>query len=69
MVLRHTGGTRVVGWPVAERVTSSALASQALDRRLATRDDLEDIADGWRRWAKQHDGWFTVLDGEVLCRG
>ncbi|HEX8759620.1 MAG TPA: methyltransferase domain-containing protein, partial [Pseudonocardiaceae bacterium] len=53
----------------AERVTSSTLADQVLDRHLATREDLEDIADGWRRWAERDDGWFTVLNGEVLCRG
>ena len=52
----------------AERVISSALADQALDRQLASRQDLEDIADGWRRWTEQDDGWFTVLNGEVLCR-
>jgi ubiquinone/menaquinone biosynthesis C-methylase UbiE len=52
----------------AERVTSSALADHALDRHLATREDLEDIADGWRQWAEHDDGWFTVLNAEVLCR-
>jgi ubiquinone/menaquinone biosynthesis C-methylase UbiE len=52
----------------AQRVTSSALADQALERQLATREDLEDMADGWRHWAEQDDGWFAVLHGEVLCR-
>jgi len=52
----------------AQRVTASALAGQAVDRNLATRDDLEDIADGWRQWAAQNDGWFALLHGEVLCR-
>ena len=52
----------------AQRVTASALAGQAVDRNLATRDDLEDIADGWRQWAVQDDGWFAILHGEVLCR-
>jgi len=52
----------------AQRVTSSALANQALEQRLATREGLADMADGWRHWAEQDDGWFTVLHGEVLCR-
>jgi 2-polyprenyl-3-methyl-5-hydroxy-6-metoxy-1,4-benzoquinol methylase len=52
----------------AQRVTASALAGQAVNRNLATRDDLEDIADGWRQWAVQDDGWFAILHGEVLCR-
>ncbi|MGH3695887.1 MAG: methyltransferase domain-containing protein [Pseudonocardiaceae bacterium] len=52
----------------ADRVTTSALANQALERQLATREDLQDIADAWRQWAEQDDGWFAVLHGEVLCR-
>lgn len=52
----------------AERVTSSALAGQALDLQLATREDLADMAAGWRQWSEQDDGWFAVLNGEVLCR-
>jgi 2-polyprenyl-3-methyl-5-hydroxy-6-metoxy-1,4-benzoquinol methylase len=52
----------------AERITSSALADQALDRQLATRGDLQDLAVAWRRWAAQDDGWFAVLNAEVLCR-
>ena len=53
----------------ADRVTSSALAHQALSRHLATRQDLEDMAIAWRQWAEQDDGWFAVLHGEVLCHG
>ncbi|MGH3811206.1 MAG: methyltransferase domain-containing protein [Pseudonocardiaceae bacterium] len=52
----------------ADRVTSSALAAQALDRHLATRKDLEDMADAWHHWAAQDDGWFAILHAEVLCR-
>ncbi len=52
----------------AQRITSSALAVQILDRHLATREDLEDMADGWRQWAEHEDGWFAVLHGELLCR-
>jgi len=51
----------------ADRVTSSALAAQAVDRNHATRDDLEHIALAWRRWAEHDDGWFAALHGEVLC--
>ncbi len=51
----------------AERVTSSALANQALDRHLATCEDIQDMADGWRQWAEQDDSWFAVLHGEVVC--
>jgi ubiquinone/menaquinone biosynthesis C-methylase UbiE len=52
----------------ADRVTTSTLADQALDRQLATREDLQDMADAWHHWAEQNDSWFAVLHGEVLCR-
>ncbi|MGH3773857.1 MAG: methyltransferase domain-containing protein [Pseudonocardiaceae bacterium] len=53
----------------ADRVTSSALAAQAVDRNLATREDLEDMALAWRHWTEQDDGWFATLHGEVVCQG
>lgn len=52
----------------ADRVTVSALADQAVDRGFATRADLAEIAEAWRRWAADPDGWFAVLHGEILCR-
>jgi 2-polyprenyl-3-methyl-5-hydroxy-6-metoxy-1,4-benzoquinol methylase len=51
----------------ADRVTSSALATQAIDRHLATREDLTDIALAWHHWAAQDNAWFATLHGEVLC--
>ncbi|HKC28606.1 MAG TPA: methyltransferase domain-containing protein [Jatrophihabitans sp.] len=53
------------GW--AERITQSALATQAVERGLATAAELDEIAVGWRTWAAQPDGWFAVLHGEILC--
>jgi hypothetical protein len=52
----------------ADRVVDSALARQAVDRGFATEAELADIARGWRRWAEQDDGWFSVLHGEILAR-
>lgn len=52
----------------AERITSSAVADQALAAGLAERGDLEELAEGWRRWAASPEGWFAVLHGEVRCR-
>ena len=51
----------------AERVTRSALAEQALARGFASQQELDDLADGWRHWARQDDGWFAVLNAEILC--
>jgi SAM-dependent methyltransferase len=52
----------------ADRIQTSALADQLLDQRLAGREELEAIADGWRAWAADPDGWISLHHGEVLAR-
>jgi SAM-dependent methyltransferase len=51
----------------AERMTSSAIARQALRDGRATDAQLAAIAEAWRTWAAAEDGWFAVLHGEILC--
>jgi SAM-dependent methyltransferase len=53
----------------AERVVGSAMADQAMERGLASAEDLGRLAQGWRRWAASPDAWFAVLHGELLCTG
>lgn len=52
----------------AERVTDSAFASQAVELGLADADRLAELAAAWREWSESDDAWFTVLNGEILCR-
>jgi hypothetical protein len=52
----------------ADRVTQSAMATQAKRDGLATGDDLRRISAGWRTWAAADDGWISILHGEILCR-
>ena len=52
----------------ADRLTASSFGEQAVAERLASRSDLERLADGWLRWAQAPDGWLAILHGEVLCR-
>jgi ubiquinone/menaquinone biosynthesis C-methylase UbiE len=52
----------------AERITRSSFAERATALGLADGDELAALAEGWRRWAAEPDGWFAVLHGEVLCR-
>jgi len=52
----------------AERTTRSGVAEQALAAGLATREELADLAAGWRDWLAHPDAWFSVLNGEVLAR-
>ncbi len=52
----------------ADRTVKSTFAATATAGRHATTEDLERIADGWRAWAADEDGWFLVPNGEILCR-
>ena len=51
----------------AERIVASTLAEQALERGVASAEDLDRLAEGWRRWAGSPDAWYVVLHGELLC--
>ena len=52
----------------AGRATASSFAEQALEYGLATRDELEEVAAAWGRWAAADDGWLGMLHGELLIR-
>jgi ubiquinone/menaquinone biosynthesis C-methylase UbiE len=52
----------------ADRITKSAIATQAVQIGAATADELQEMADAWHAWAAVRDGWFAVLHGEILAR-
>jgi len=52
----------------AERLTESGFADQVISHGLASRADLERLAQAWRSWASAQDAWFLVPHGEILCR-
>jgi SAM-dependent methyltransferase len=52
----------------ADRTVKSSYAANATGGGHATQEGLERIADGWRTWAADPDGWFAVIHGEILCR-
>ena len=52
----------------ADRAVSSGFADVAIERGLADRALLEEIAAAWRAFAVAPEGSFTVPHGEVLCR-
>ncbi len=51
----------------AERLTESPFGDRAVEHGLANRQDLERLAQAWRRWAASEDGWFLIPHGEILC--
>jgi ubiquinone/menaquinone biosynthesis C-methylase UbiE len=52
----------------ADRSVASNFAAQAIEHGLADEVGLELLADAWRDWGTQPEGWFAVLHGEVLAR-
>ena len=51
----------------AERITATTLADQLLREGRATRRELGEVADAWRAWAADPDGWISVPHGELLA--
>jgi ubiquinone/menaquinone biosynthesis C-methylase UbiE len=52
----------------ADRITKSAIATQAPEIGAATPEALAQMADAWRNWASDPDAWYAVLHGEILAR-
>jgi SAM-dependent methyltransferase len=51
-----------------DRVTKSDFAARAIQGGHATQAGLERIASGWLQWGAEEDGWFTIVNAEILCR-
>ncbi|MCT2589454.1 methyltransferase domain-containing protein [Streptomyces sp. N2-109] len=51
----------------AERTVASEYARRAVGGGHADEAQLHRIADGWREWGADEDGWFSVLHGEIVC--
>ncbi|NUU22477.1 MAG: methyltransferase domain-containing protein [Streptomycetaceae bacterium] len=52
----------------AERTLAPAYRDRAVEGGHATDADLARIADAWRAWGAEPDGWLTIVHGEILCR-
>ncbi|WP_328951446.1 methyltransferase domain-containing protein [Streptomyces sp. NBC_00184] len=52
----------------ADRTVGSVYAKLAVEGGHATAEELTAIAEAWRTWGEQGDGWFMVPHGEILCR-
>lgn len=52
----------------AERSTKSDYKARVLESGLGTEEDLEEVARIWREMEGKEDGWFAVINGEVIAR-
>jgi SAM-dependent methyltransferase len=51
----------------ADRTVQSDYKKRALDSGFAKEQDLEEIAATWREMEQKEDGWFAVINGQVIC--
>lgn len=56
------------GGSMEDRAKNSGLARMAVEAGLASKEDLEGMARGWREYVEDENGWFSVLHGEIICR-
>lgn len=52
----------------ADRTLSSNFKTTALKSGFADEEKLNRIADAWTEWGNSVDGWFAILNGEIICR-
>lgn len=52
----------------ADRTTASAYAGTATGGGHATEAELAAVAEAWHTWGTAPDAWFSVLNGEIICR-
>ena len=52
----------------AERTLTSNIAAKSLEYGLASRSELESIADGWRVWGRDPDAVFCFAHTEIVAR-
>ncbi|WP_395243084.1 methyltransferase domain-containing protein [Agromyces sp. MMS24-K17] len=52
----------------AERATQSQFAAHAIESGHSNPAELESIAQAWRDWVGDPDGWFLMPHGEIIAR-
>ncbi|OBT81579.1 hypothetical protein VE02_09934 [Pseudogymnoascus sp. 03VT05] len=55
------------GGSMAQRLRSSG-ATLALKKGFSTREQLDEVAQGWDEFREDKDAWFGLLHGGILCR-
>ncbi|KAI4141907.1 MAG: hypothetical protein L6R39_005138 [Caloplaca ligustica] len=52
----------------SDRILHSTWAKNVVESRHASQEDLNRLAEAWRTWGANEDGWYGIMHGEVLCR-
>jgi hypothetical protein len=52
----------------ADRILGSGFKKNALDTGLTSEDELARISNSFKVFAENQDAWYTVVNGETVCR-
>ncbi|MEE2778353.1 MAG: methyltransferase domain-containing protein [Acidobacteriota bacterium] len=66
-VLADEESRRNWGESWAERCLSSSFGQQAVEYGYATASEMESIAEGWRSWSREPEGYFHFIHGEGIA--
>ena len=59
---------KVWGGTMADRCMNGNTRKKALEAGIATEDEMQEMAQAWKKWMDAEDGWFGCMHGEVLVR-
>jgi SAM-dependent methyltransferase len=51
----------------ADRVVTGEFAKTVVAGGYGTEEDLQKISEAWKEWINEENGWFTQVNGEILC--
>lgn len=51
-----------------ERLLYSEVGRKAEELGIATREEMESVANAWKEWINDDDGYFGMPSTEVLCQ-
>jgi hypothetical protein len=51
-----------------ERILHAEVGRKAEELGIATREEIEDVANAWKQWIGDDDGYFGIASNEILCR-
>jgi hypothetical protein len=58
----------IQGNRASERLLYSDLGKRAVGLGFATREEVLRMAEAWRRWIDDDDGYYSITHTEIICR-
>ena len=53
---------------MVKRLRESHLSESLIERRLATKEKVDQTVEALKEWIEDEDGWFALLHGQMIAR-